>query len=82
MDLPIRRQSVHLCKPPFWKILGSFVKAILSRRGRQSFVIHNGTPEQILQSLAAFSIPSRCVPRKMGGEIEVCLEAFSLLQGQ
>ena len=77
LDLPIRRQSIHICNPPIWKAVGSFIKAILSRRGRQSLVLHNGTHEQTLQSLAAFSIPSRCVPRSMGGELEVSLEAFT-----
>ena len=78
MDLPIRRKSIHMCNPPFWKLVGSFVKAILSKRGRQSLVLHNGsTHEQTLQSLAAFSIPKHCVPRRMGGELEVCLEAFT-----
>jgi len=78
LDLPIRRQSIHICNPPFWKAVGSFLKAILSRRGRQSLVVHNGsTNEKTLQSLATFSVPSCCVPRSMGGELGVCLEAFT-----
>ena len=77
LDLPIRRQSIHIINPPIWKAVGSFLKAILSRRGRQSLVLHNGTHEQTLQSLATFSIPNHCVPRSMGGELEVCLEAFT-----
>ena len=77
LDLPIRRQSIHIINPPIWKAVGSFIKAILSKRGRQSLVLHNGTHEQILQSLAIFSVPSHCVPRRMGGDLEVCLEAFT-----
>jgi len=77
LDLPIRRQSMHIINPPIWKAVGSFLKAILSRRGRQSLVLHNGTHEQTLQSLATFSVPSHCIPRSMEGELEVCLEAFT-----
>ena len=77
LDLPIRRQNIHICNPPIWKAVGSFIKAILSKRGRQSLVLHNGTHEQTLQSLATFSMPNRCVPRSMGGELEVCLGAFT-----
>ena len=36
LDLPIRRQNIHICNPPIWKAVGSFYSHLCYTMGRMS----------------------------------------------
>lgn len=41
-------------------------------------MVHSGTSDRVLETLAQNSIPSTCLPTDIGGQLSVCLEAFVL----
>ena len=73
---PIKWQGIHCCNLKIFPIIAKGVKAMLSMSQRQIFMIHNGTTEQVLESLAACSISKRCIPVDMGGQVPITLDAF------
>jgi len=75
-DFPIQLQTMHLCNPPVFILLLKVVKATLPMRLRQTLTIHTGSSDEVLKSLAACSIPRRCVPTSLGGTLNTSLESF------
>ena len=67
---PIKWQGLHCCNLKIFPIIAKGVQAMLSLSQRQIFMIHNGSTEQVLESLAACSISKRCLPNdNMGGQV-------------
>ena len=54
------------------------IKAMLSIRLRQTLTVHRGPTDKVLNSLAACSMPSTCLPTTMGGTLDIdsSLEKF------
>ena len=74
---PIRWCQIHCCHSnPVFPLVASIVKAVLSREQRESFVLHNGTCEQVLESLTANGITRECVPTDLGGCVTVSPDDF------
>lgn len=46
--------------------IASSVKALLPTSIRESFVLHNGSDEMVLESLAQYSLPKHCIPEDLG----------------
>ena len=46
--------------------VASAVKALLSESQRQSFILHNGSEDRVLESLAEYSLPKSCIPTDLG----------------
>jgi len=42
------------------------MKAVLSPEQRESFILHNGTEESVLESLAEYMLPEHCIPTSFG----------------
>ena len=75
----MRRKAIHICNPnSIFKVLAPLIKAALSFRSRQILVVHSGTSDRVLETLAQNSIPSTSLPIEIGGQLSVCLEAFVL----
>ena len=73
---PIKWQGLHCCNLKIFPIIAKGVQAMLSLSQRQIFMIHNGSTEQVLESLAACSISKRCIPVDMGGQVPITLDSF------
>ena len=75
----MRRKCLHICNPnKIFKVIAPMIKAALSFKSRQILVVHSGTSDRVLETLAQNSIPSTCLPTDIGGQLSVCLEAFVL----
>ena len=57
-------------------VVASAVKALLSMNQRQTVFLHGGSRDMILDSLAACSMPRRCIPKELGGTFDWPIEAF------
>ena len=55
-------------------MIGPAIKAFSSLRSRQLLTLHNGSNDELLESLAACSLPPTAVPTCMGGSLHVSLE--------
>ncbi len=74
---PIRWRQTHCCHTnPVFPLVAAMVKSILSEEQRETFVLHNGTVEQVLESFRAKGIPKECLPTDLGGSIVVSPEMF------
>ena len=66
-DFPIQEKMIHLCHATTsFPFVAKAVKALLSLRQRETFVMHNGSDETVLESLAQYSMPPHCVPTTLG----------------
>ena len=70
---------MHLCNPPVFTLLLTVVKATLPMRLRQTLTIHTGSSDEVVKSLAACSIPRRCVPTSLGGTLDTSLDSSERL---
>ena len=74
---PIRWRQTHCCHSnPVFPLVAGMVKAVLSRNQRDTFILHNGQPYAVLQSLSANGIPKECLPSELGGLVTVSPEIF------
>mmetsp|Transcript_5297 Transcript_5297/g.7729 ORF Transcript_5297/g.7729 Transcript_5297/m.7729 type:complete len:432 (+) Transcript_5297:151-1446(+) len=74
---PIRWRQTHCCHTnPVFPLVAAMVKSVLSKEQRETFVLHNGTCEQVLESFREEGIPKECLPTDLGGSIIVSPERF------
>ena len=74
---PIRWRQTHCCHSnPVFPLVAGMVKAVLSRNQRDTFILHNGQPDAVLQSLSANGIPKECLPTELGGLVTVSPDIF------
>lgn len=74
---PIRWRQTHCCHTnPVFPLVASMVKSVLSQEQRESFVLHNGTCEQVIESFRVNGVPKECLPTDMGGSIVLSPELF------
>ena len=73
---PVKIQSWHFVKCDIFPVVASAVKALLSLNQRQTVFLHGGSRDMIIDSLAACSMPRRCIPKELGGTLEWPVEAF------
>jgi len=74
---PIRWRQTHCCHTnPVFPLVAAMVKSVLSQEQRETFVLHNGTQEQVLESFRVKGIPKECLPADLGGSIIVSPEMF------
>ena len=70
-DFPVQLQTMHFVNPmAVFPMVGQALRAMLSKRLRQEVTIHTGSNAEVLESLAACSIPNACVPTSMGGKLD------------
>jgi len=75
--IPVAAQHCHICNPmAVFPMVAQPIKALLPVRMRETLTIHKGTSNEVLESLAACSIPSSCVPTNIGGKLDTSIEAF------
>ena len=80
---PIQLQAVHLCNPmAVFPLVATAAKVILPMRLRQTLTIHTGSNDEVLESLAACSIPNACVPTNMGGKLDTSSYIDSFIAGR
>ncbi|KAL7536923.1 hypothetical protein ACHAXR_007472, partial [Thalassiosira sp. AJA248-18] len=76
-DFPIRWKMAHICHSnAVFPFLASAVKAVLSPKQRESFILHNGSTATVLGSLSEYSLPKHCVPEDLGGSLHVSIDDF------
>ncbi|KAL7483567.1 hypothetical protein ACHAW6_009200 [Cyclotella cf. meneghiniana] len=69
---PIRWKTCHVCHAnPIFPIVSKFVRAFLSANQRDSFMIHDGSTEAVLNSLATFHLTRECLPNELGGTLNL-----------
>lgn len=74
---PIRWRQTHCCHTnPVFPLVAAMVKSVLSQEQRDTFVLHNGTSEQVIESFRENGIPKHCLPTDIGGSIVVSPELF------
>ena len=56
--------------------MATAIKAVLTLGQRESFVLHSGSEERVLQSLAEYGLPGHSVPVALGGTLRVSGVAF------
>lgn len=76
-SFPVRWRMVHLCQAnAVFPLVSQAVRVILSSKQRQSFLMHNGTDERVLETLAEHQLPRHCVPTDLGGTLRLSTEDF------
>lgn len=76
-DFPILWKMAHVCHAnAVFPIVASAVKAILSPEQRESFILHSGSNERVLESLSEYSLSADCIPTHLGGTIQVSTDDF------
>mmetsp|Transcript_4360 Transcript_4360/g.6684 ORF Transcript_4360/g.6684 Transcript_4360/m.6684 type:complete len:431 (+) Transcript_4360:81-1373(+) len=74
---PIRWRQTHCCHTnPVFPLVAAMVKSVLSQEQRETFVVHNGTCEQVVESFREKGILKECLPTDLGGSILVSPELF------
>lgn len=74
---PIRWRQTHCCHTnPVFPLVAGMVKSILSKEQRETFVLHNGSCEEVLESFRAEGIPKECLPTSLGGSVVISPETF------
>ena len=73
-DFPVRMHSRHVCNAHIFPLVAPAIKCMMSLRSRQLLTLHNGSNDELLESLAACSLPPTAVPTCMGGLLDVSLE--------
>ncbi|KAL7546144.1 hypothetical protein ACHAWF_009486 [Thalassiosira exigua] len=68
----------HVCQSSTvaTSLVASVVRTLISKEQRKMLMLHNGTPENLLESLSTHSLPAHCVPTDLGGTLCVSTEAF------
>ena len=56
--------------------MATAIKAVLTLGQRESFVLHSGSEERVLRSLAEYGLPGHSVPVALGGTLRVSGVAF------
>ena len=64
---PVQWHMVHVlnCKLIF-RVMANAIKAVLSPRQRESLLMHHGSDQRVLESLAEQGLPKHCVPVNIG----------------
>ena len=63
-------------------LVATAAKVILPMRMRETLTIHQGADDKVLESLAACSIPSSCIPTSMGGKLDTSSYIDSFITGR
>jgi len=56
--------------------MANAIKAVLSPRQRESLLMHHGSDQRVLESLAEQGLPKHCVPVNIGGTLHVSGDTF------
>lgn len=68
--MPIRIRSCHICHPsPVMSYAYPILKYILGRSVRLRTRLHSGSEQYVLHELASCSLPRKCLPQELGGEV-------------
>jgi len=74
---PIRWYRVHVCQAnAVFPMISNAIKAILSKMQRQTFLLHNGSEERVLETLEETGVPRHCVPTDLGGPLQFSQDDF------
>eukprot|EP00804_Cyclotella_cryptica_P001423 CCRYP_003676-RA/>CCRYP_003676-RA protein AED:0.16 eAED:0.16 QI:336/0.8/0.83/1/0.8/0.66/6/0/484 len=84
--LPISWKMCHICHSnPIIPTVSRIVRTFLTASQRAKLMLHNGSPEAVLDSLAKNHLTSECLPTELGGTLTVPSESvvrkIMLLEG-
>ncbi len=66
-SFPIQWKMVHVCHAmEVFPLVSQAIRAILTKTQRQSFLMHNGSDERVLETLFEQSLQKHCVPTDLG----------------
>ena len=64
---PMQLKMVHMCYCSLaFPLLAKAIKAVLSLVQRNTFLLHHGSGEKVLESLSEYDLPRHCLPTTMG----------------
>ena len=74
---PIRWVATHCCHAnPVFPLVASIVRSFLSPGQRESFVLHNGPTDRVLETLSKFHLPRDRLPKDLGGDLVIHCNDF------
>jgi len=78
--LPLHLRAHHLCHPSAvqYYVLVPAAKFFSPRTNRLRFVMHYGTEERVVEALAHYRLPRRCLPTSLGGTVVVDMHRWVL----
>eukprot|EP00804_Cyclotella_cryptica_P010922 CCRYP_018969-RB/>CCRYP_018969-RB protein AED:0.18 eAED:0.18 QI:628/1/1/1/1/1/5/1207/438 len=67
---PIRWKICHVCHSSHvFPLVSKVVRTVLSLHQRKNFILHDGSTETVLGSLARFDLTRECLPHDLGGTL-------------
>ena len=75
--IPVRMSAMHICCPPEWiSMLVPLVNLLMGERLRKRIKFHTGSTENVLKSLGKYGLAEDVLPKELGGNISVDMEAW------
>ncbi len=65
---PIRWREAHTCHfgANFYPLVESAMRALMSPFQRETFFVHNGTDDEVVEELSKYSFGIKCIPKELG----------------
>jgi CRAL/TRIO domain len=68
--IPIRMSASHICHPPtFFNVIFPIIKLLMGERLRKRTLVHGGSEEKVLETMATFGLTKDRLPEEFGGDI-------------
>lgn len=82
--IPVTKRGLHICYPSsfYYHMIAPVVKRIGPKSLRLRLKVHYGDEEAVLNSLATYCLPRRCLPKEIGGDVELDTNQWVLEQLQ
>ena len=82
--IPVTKRGLHICYPSsfYYHMIAPVVKRIGPKSLRLRLKVHYGDEEPVLSSLAAYCLPKRCLPKEIGGDVELDTNQWVIAQLQ
>jgi hypothetical protein len=76
--IPIRLSAFHLCHPPaFFSIVFPLVKLVFGDQLRRRILLHSGSTEHVLRSLAdPYGLTRDVIPTDLGGDVALDVKSW------
>ena len=82
--IPVTKRGLHICYPSsfYYHMIAPVVKRIGPKSLRLRLKVHYGDEEAVLNILATYCLPKRCLPKEIGGDVELDTNQWVLDQLQ
>lgn len=68
--IPIRMSAAHICHPPtFFSLIYPIIKIFMGERLRKRTLVHGGSEEHVLDTMASFGLTKDILPKEFGGDV-------------